>query len=316
MDEQQRQRQVESGAGLQESRLNEEFIEFLNKWGPRVLWVLLIIVLGYVGLNYYGTLQQRATDAAFADLNEAIQAQDMQRLAAVADEHSNRASVSSLARLELARLYNGVGLMRIAPGSEAGDDLLPVEEANAYYERAIEEGRRVLEAAGDQAALAQQARWQIATAQISLGRIDEARETLEAFTAEAEVAGLSPSQLGPAQARLDRLSEYADPFPLVPVERLPEFAKPPVTEEQALPPGFDLNFEPSEFGTDPIGGEGADDAPADPMRFGPFAPPPSGDEGQAPVPTPETDPSDGNGAGGGGEETGGAGSGAGGEERP
>ncbi len=43
MDE--RQEQVQVGAGLQESRLNTDLINWLNKWGSHILSVVALIVL-------------------------------------------------------------------------------------------------------------------------------------------------------------------------------------------------------------------------------------------------------------------------------
>ena len=40
-----RRREVEVGAGLQESRLNEEFIDALKKHGPKVIYALAAVVL-------------------------------------------------------------------------------------------------------------------------------------------------------------------------------------------------------------------------------------------------------------------------------
>ena len=50
MDE--RQTQIREAAGLDESRLNTEFVEFLRKWGPIALGVLAVAALAFVGRNY------------------------------------------------------------------------------------------------------------------------------------------------------------------------------------------------------------------------------------------------------------------------
>jgi tetratricopeptide (TPR) repeat protein len=234
--------------------------------------VLLIIVGGYVGLNYYGEIQQQRIDAAFGELNEARNAQDIQRLAAVADRHEGKAAVASLARIELARLYNNVGLLRVAPGAEAGDELLSADEANEYYELAIEQGRRVLSLSEGRPALAQQARWNIATAQISLGRLDEARETLEEFRSQAERHGLASVHAPLADARLAQLDAFADPYPLVPEEQLPEFARAP----EATPTGGDaMPFDMQDFDLNITSeGEDAGGEPTRPLDFGSTPGPP------------------------------------------
>lgn len=263
--DQQRQRQVSAGAGLQESRLNTDFIEWLGKWGPRALWVVLIIVGGYAALQAWGRYQLRETDAAFDELNTAIQQQDLQMLQSVADKHEGRAAVAALARLELARQFNAAGVTGIDPmfvpdpeNPDAQPERLTEEQMTQYFERAVEEADRVVDLAEGRAALSQQALWTKASAELSLGRYDEARGTLQAFLEGAEEAGLSAVQGPPAEARLARLDEFADRYALLSEEELPEFAREPEVAGPAggqgmgLPPG--VTFTPNDPDASPIGG--------------------------------------------------------------
>ncbi|MEM1423311.1 MAG: hypothetical protein AAGH64_04835, partial [Planctomycetota bacterium] len=55
-----RQQQVKIGAGLEESRINRELIDWLNKWGMRILIVVLLVVAAYQGSRF---LEVRANTA-------------------------------------------------------------------------------------------------------------------------------------------------------------------------------------------------------------------------------------------------------------
>jgi predicted negative regulator of RcsB-dependent stress response len=253
-DQQNRQRKIESGVGLQESRLNEDFINFLNKWGGRVVWVLLIVVGGYLALQWYGRQVQQAKDAALAQYQSAVDAESITQLEQVAREHSGKRTVATLARLHLASLYNSVGTTRVGPDAEPGDPLLSAEEANAYFERAIEEARRVIQNNGDRPGFTQRARWTIATAQMSLGRADDARATLQEFIEVAERENLASMQLGQAQARLAYLDGLsAEPFPLIPVSALPAHAVPPSPEPEAPDAGTETFAPLGPIGPEPQG---------------------------------------------------------------
>ena len=43
-----RTRQITEGAGLEESRLNQDFVEFLKKWSTPLLLVIVAAVAAYV----------------------------------------------------------------------------------------------------------------------------------------------------------------------------------------------------------------------------------------------------------------------------
>ena len=50
MDE--RQQQIKAGAGLEESRINQDLIDFLQKWGSWILMALAVAALAYAGLQW------------------------------------------------------------------------------------------------------------------------------------------------------------------------------------------------------------------------------------------------------------------------
>ncbi|XOV74239.1 MAG: hypothetical protein ACFHWZ_11765 [Phycisphaerales bacterium] len=101
MDDQ--KRQVEAGAGLQESRLNQDFIDLLKKYGTTVLLVLLVIMATYVGIQRYAQYQEDKTDQAFADLDNAANTPAV--LLAVAEQWDGRASVWEIATIRAAKAY-------------------------------------------------------------------------------------------------------------------------------------------------------------------------------------------------------------------
>src|SRR5438874_2058363 len=102
MDE--RQSQIRERAGLEESRLNEDFIEFLRKWGTPALMVLAIVAVGYLGLNKYKKARDEKIDKAFFDYEQVSGSNNPspQSLTATAEEHEGVKAVSMLARRDAA----------------------------------------------------------------------------------------------------------------------------------------------------------------------------------------------------------------------
>ena len=64
MDE--RQQQIKEGAGLDESRLNQDFIDLLRKWSTPVLLVGAIIAFSYFGYQRWQQYRISGVDIAFS----------------------------------------------------------------------------------------------------------------------------------------------------------------------------------------------------------------------------------------------------------
>src|SRR5437868_5931135 len=94
-----RQKQIREGAGLEESRLNTEFIDFLKKYSTPILVVIAVAAGGYAGFNYLQKQRDLARDHAFVQFEAALGSHNPKSLTAVADENSSRGAVAPMARL-------------------------------------------------------------------------------------------------------------------------------------------------------------------------------------------------------------------------
>ena len=267
------QGRLEAGAGLQESRLNQDFIAWLEKWGPRVLYVVLAVVVVYVGLQWWGRYQEQQTDRAFSELQAAIDAGDPAVLSSVAEEYSDRAAVSDLARLELGRMFVIAGTTRraiVVGEAEEGvePEMLTDEQAEARLREGLRQFEMVLGRSREAKPLiAQQARWWMATAQMSLGELEVAEATLSEFVSSAERLGNAGAQRSVAESRLALLEGGAERLSLPERGSLPDSMVAPERPSEGGGAGAALEFgTPGAGGGSPGGGMGE----ADPV-FDPFA---------------------------------------------
>lgn len=210
-----RQRKVEAGAGLQESRLNQDFIDLVKKHGTNVLLVLLVVMLAYVGWQKYTQWQEDRTDQAFADLDNAARTPNV--LLSVANQWDGRGSVWEIATLRAARAYLDSARTRTEPGMDpaavAESELLSDERVVGILNEAITHFQAVLDRTrGNKLIFAQDARWGIATANLSLASLagSEEERTRHLNAAQAiiqelvEVAeGTEPNRLAAGQRRLE-----------------------------------------------------------------------------------------------------------------
>lgn len=210
-----RQRKVEAGAGLQESRLNQDFIDLVKKHGTNVLLVLLVVMLAYVGWQKYTQWQEDRTDQAFADLDNAANTPTV--LLSVASDWDGRGSVWEIATLRAARAYLDSARTRTEPGidpaSVAETELLSDERVVGILNEAITLFQAVLDRTrGDKLIFAQDARWGIATANLSLAslagsaeertrHLDAAQTIIQELVEVAE--GTEPNRLAAGQRRLE-----------------------------------------------------------------------------------------------------------------
>ncbi len=157
MDE--RQQQIKSGAGLEESRINEDFKEFLEKWG---FWLLLAVAVAFGSMWLYQKYEQRRIakiDSAFAAYESASGSANPSpdSLVRVADEYEGIRGVSDLARLRSADIFLHAARTGLSPGAEytpegelmSEDDLLDderiarfLDQAQGLYAKVLESGRK------------------------------------------------------------------------------------------------------------------------------------------------------------------------------
>lgn len=150
MDE--RQQQIQTGAGLTEARLNTEFIDALKKWGPWVVMLVAAVVLGYVGLGRLREARERSRAESFGAFNEAERAGNPVNLIRVAEENAalpglaaqSRISAADALMLSIARgVMPGVevppdGLVHVNDLMNAEQKSTLLEQAKTQYQMALE----------------------------------------------------------------------------------------------------------------------------------------------------------------------------------
>ncbi len=113
-----RQQQIQVGAGLEESRYSQDFIELLRTYLAPVLMIVALVVLGYQGWKWWQNRQLQATATAFKELDAATQSGNPMSLLRVAEDHAGQQAVEPLARLKAADILLESAYAKIAPGAE------------------------------------------------------------------------------------------------------------------------------------------------------------------------------------------------------
>ncbi|MCA9283387.1 MAG: hypothetical protein KDA30_15265, partial [Phycisphaerales bacterium] len=244
-----RQKGIEIGAGLQESRLNEDFIQFLQKWGPRALYTLAIVVGLWAGYQYYQRWQADKTDQAFQELSDArgallgeIFAGSPDALLAIAEKYPTRAAVAIQARLDAADIYAVSARRGVFPGGDYNndDDRLSPEEMKNQNERAKSLYEQVIAEVGGKDRLntfALTAYEGLFSAELNLGNWPEARS---AATKALEIAEKMKLH-GRARMLRDRLESVDGLGKLAQLptnDELPESARMKKTEPIMPVPSF------------------------------------------------------------------------------
>jgi len=275
-----RQTKIVEGAGLEESRLNTEFIEWLNIWGFRILLVCLVLAAGWAGKGWWDRHQERQTDEALTALNSAIGSGSPDGLEAVAREWRGKPQVWELAMLEAAELHHRAARLALRPGGDTQvleDRLAPeqvaahLSSARALYEQILERDRssaptlRTLNARSGLAAVA-----------LTELRIDDAKAILNQLAADAARAGFPELERRARQraAEVDKWRDWPGP-PTYAFLEMVRNGRGPIamfgeTPENFFPPSSTPPAQGSggaaEGGTPllgPFGGVGSETPPAD-----------------------------------------------------
>ena len=152
----QRQAQIRERAGLEEGRLNEDFIEFLRTYGVWLLLIAAVVGGGTSAKRWWDTQQANKVDNAFGELESARAAGENSSpdsIAAVADTVGSTRAVGILARLDAADLYLSAVRRGIKAGAkvdgegklESADDVLTPEVRTDYLNKAASLYQRVLD---------------------------------------------------------------------------------------------------------------------------------------------------------------------------
>ncbi len=263
------------GAGREESRINQDFIDFLSKWSTPVLLVLAALAVAYWGWNQYKAMEVAKVNKATTAYTAATAGgnPNPDTLALVAREYDGVRSIGELASLDLADIY----LLAVQRGLEPGAEYQPGETLPEGDKLTDERRASYLEKAGTLYAavaektksfvgkeeLAVEAAFGLAAVAESNGDTDKAREHLNLAKEVAERGGFTVLAIA-AERRIANLDNAMtvvlfDEGSLPP---LPEIAPPPApeiipTETPALenPP---LILSPAPAGPDDAADEGDD----------------------------------------------------------
>jgi len=240
MDE--RQAQIREGAGLEESKLNVEFIDWLRRWSTPLLMVIALVALGFVVYQRLERAHLAKVDAAFAELNAALSNANPnpESLKSIAQSYEGVRAVPSLARTSAADLYLAsartgvkIGAKLKQDGSVDAEDLLGDADRARNLDEAERLYKTVLDAnVGDNAKALQamSAAYGLAAVAECRGKLDEAKGCYEQVKKIADMAGF-PEQARVAQERIAVLPSLAEKPKLFAQSELPKAPEPPA------PPG-------------------------------------------------------------------------------
>lgn len=146
-----RQRQIRERAGLEESRINVEFLEFLKKWGTPMLFAVAVVAGGMSAYRWYNQRTDDRSAQAFGELEAAMSSGSPESLTAVADQYQGVGSVAPMALLEAGDSYLQAVVSGIKPGSTLkpdgtpnnADDVLTPDDRSSYLDRAAASYQRV-----------------------------------------------------------------------------------------------------------------------------------------------------------------------------
>lgn len=150
-----RQTQIRQGAGLEESRVNHDLLDFLNKWSSPVLFVLAAAAVAWWGMQQLEKRKIAKVDRAFGDLDAALAGGNPSpdSLQTLATEYEGVRAVPELALLRTTDVYLGAFIRGVEPGAQLNPatgqpiddaDLLDETQRGAYLNSAGELAQRVL----------------------------------------------------------------------------------------------------------------------------------------------------------------------------
>lgn len=292
MDE--RQGQIKDRAGLDESRINEEFRDFLVKWGPRLLIVVALIALAFSGRRYLTQKADERTDEAFYQLALATssEATSPDTLLSLAQQFDDVGAVAHVARLTAAEAYLSavrrgvvIGAALDPTGEYPADEWLDGELRDSYLQQSREAFRQVADSSGAAAVHTVRAHMGLAAVAEAMGELDTARTHYQrAATIDRDAGFGAMAQI--ADVRLASLDVLSDKVVLPASASLPQ-PEPIAPEERDEDDPFGLGG--LDFGE--LGGDLSSGLFDEPPAEGPDAGEPTGDDpADAPTTEPTTDP--------------------------
>ncbi|MEM1329806.1 MAG: hypothetical protein AAGG07_04525 [Planctomycetota bacterium] len=286
-----RQSQIREGAGLEESRVNQEFVDFLKKAFWPVMIIVAVAVVSFRGFQMYEQAKEASLAQAFFDLDVTLASDtpSPEALAALADEHEGQGSVSSIARLEAADIARRAAITGVEPGlptpgpdatdEERAEASVDETERGAYLDRADELYSRVwqdTESDAGQGLLAISAGYGLGAVSEARGAWDDAADRYDRVSELAALRGFD-LQARIAKRRAEDIRGGARPPRIWQAAELPEDEL--VMGESDLPGRSDEEVEDAsgpmlpDLPETPNAGEApSEDAPADDAPAGETSP--------------------------------------------
>lgn len=257
---------IVEGAGLEESRINADFKDWLTKWGGPILFAVLALALTYRGYIWWNGKQIQNLDNAFIELDDASAAGNPAGLIQISRDWEGQGSVPQLAKLEAADQFIMAVSIGVKPGGDPTneDDLLTEEEKQQHLDQADRLFNEVYETTQgnvDTVLLHMRALSGMASILVTNGDMDAGLDLMNTFI---EIAQRN-SMTGLVDSMRDRLEELAaDRVPALLLAQTDIFANqvvnaPTTDDEGFLTPDQLLN----ELGPAPIIGPAVEET-ADP----------------------------------------------------
>lgn len=302
MDE--RQTKITEGAGLEESRINQDLLDFLNKWSGPVLILVALVVLGMWGKRWLDAKHAAYVDEAFSAYTAAISGGNPspESLRQVADDYHDVGGVADMARATTADLYLEAAWLGLRPGATINPDGSPNDEADVLTDQQVQEYlasardlyQQVLDSAepGGRSLLAVKAAWGLGAVAASSGDAEGATRSYERAAAIADKAQYK-NLASAARAKASEVGDLATAPHLYTDAELPNVlpsdavdailnAVTPPTDAPAATEEPTTSDEPA--GETPAG----DDAPATETPAEPSTDAPASEDDPAPTPEPGT----------------------------
>ncbi|MCC6429139.1 MAG: hypothetical protein IT435_20250 [Phycisphaerales bacterium] len=246
-------REIREGAGLEEARLNQDFIEFLRRWSTPILVVVAVIAIAYAGYMRWKERQHTQINEAYAELERVagVPSPSPDSLQRVAEEYEKVGGVAILARLQAADVYLRSVRLGIKPGAEIDqqgavankEDLLTPEDRTFFLNKAQDLYSQVIQSAHTEDAqklLAIGATYGLAAVAECRDDFDAARKHYESVIALAK-DGPYATHTKIAQARIDAFEKIKQPVKVYETAQLPAAAIAPLAPWQQPTPSAASN---------------------------------------------------------------------------
>jgi predicted negative regulator of RcsB-dependent stress response len=286
-----RQTKIREGAGLEESRINREFIDWLQRWSTPILLLIAVAALGYLGYQWLQQKRAETVALAFQDLEAAASttSPNPRALEDVAQTYRGVRAVSHVASLVAADEYLRAARLGIVPGAEvqqdgtySQEDLLSGEQRNRYLADAERLYTGVLQATHadtTKAIHAISAAYGLAAVAETRGDLETARGHYERTIAISERVGYH-AHAAVARQRIDTLSARAERPRLYAAAELPPLPGSPQPQAPDAPfaPDIGSMFDNLRFDTfEPLTTPASPTTPTTPTSEPPGEPAPAGE---------------------------------------